>query len=44
MNVATQRQGDNLVLITDGRVDGTNASDFQDAMAAGNSICGLLPF
>ena len=32
MNVETQRQGDSLVLITDGRVDGTNATDFQDAM------------
>ena len=32
MNVETQRQGDSLVLITDGRVDGTNATDFQDAV------------
>ena len=32
MNVEPQRQGDSLVLITDGRVDGTNATDFQDAV------------
>ena len=32
MNVESRREGENLVLITDGRVDGTNATDFQDAM------------
>ncbi len=34
MNVEAQRQGDNLLLITEGRVDGTNATDFQDAVKA----------
>ena len=32
MNVEIQREAANLVLIADGRVDGTNASHFQDAM------------
>ena len=32
MNVDVQREGDNLVLSTDGRIDGTNATSFQDAM------------
>ena len=32
MNVESQRQNEKLVLVTEGRVDGTNATDFQDAM------------
>ncbi|MCY4365574.1 MAG: STAS domain-containing protein [Chloroflexi bacterium] len=32
MNVESRRDGTNLVLKADGRVDGTNASEFQDAM------------
>ena len=32
MNVEVQREGDSLVLSTEGRVDGTNANSFQDAM------------
>lgn len=32
MNVESRRDGNNLVLKADGRVDGTNASEFQDAM------------
>ena len=32
MNVASHRDGTNLVLKAEGRVDGTNASEFQDAM------------
>ena len=32
MNVEARREGTNLVLKADGRVDGTNASEFQDAM------------
>ncbi len=32
MNVEAQRQGESLVLITEGRVDGANATDFQDAL------------
>ena len=34
MNVESRREGSSLVLIADGRVDGTNASEFQDAMKA----------
>ena len=32
MNVESRREGSNLVLMADGRVDGTNATEFQDAM------------
>ena len=32
MNVEAQRQGNCLVLVTDGRVDGTTASEFQTAV------------
>ena len=32
MNVEASREGTNLVLKAEGRVDGTNASEFQDAM------------
>ena len=32
MNVESRREGTSLVLKADGRVDGTNASEFQDAM------------
>ena len=32
MNVESRREGTNLVLKAEGRVDGTNASEFQDAM------------
>ena len=32
MNVEARREGTNLVLKAEGRVDGTNASEFQDAM------------
>ena len=32
MNVESRREGTNLVLMADGRVDGTNATEFQDAM------------
>ena len=34
MNVESRREGTSLVLKADGRVDGTNASEFQDAMKA----------
>ncbi len=32
MNVEVLNQGDSLVLLTEGRVDGTNAVDFQNAL------------
>ena len=32
MNVLVQRQGDNLALVTHGRIDGANATAFQDAL------------
>ena len=32
MKVDALNQGNSLVLVTDGRVDGTNAVDFQDAL------------
>ena len=34
MNVESRREGTSLILKADGRVDGTNASEFQDAMKA----------
>lgn len=34
MNVESRREGTSLVLKADGRVDGTNASEFQDAIKA----------
>ena len=32
MEVITERDGETLIAKTDGRVDGTNATDFQDAL------------
>lgn len=32
MNVDTLKQGNSLILLTEGRVDGTNAVDFQNAL------------
>jgi anti-sigma B factor antagonist len=32
MNVETLKQGDSLILLTDGRVDGTNAVEFQNSL------------
>jgi anti-anti-sigma factor len=32
MNVETLKKGDSLVLLTDGRVDGTNAVEFQNSL------------
>lgn len=32
MNVESRRDGTNLVLMAEGRVDGTNATEFQNAM------------
>lgn len=32
MNVETLNQGNSLILLTEGRVDGTNAVDFQNAL------------
>ena len=32
MNVDILKQGNSLILLTDGRVDGTNAVDFQNAL------------
>ena len=34
MNVESRREGTSVVLMADGRVDGTNASEFQDAINA----------
>ncbi len=47
MKVETLNQGDNLILLTEGRVDGTNAVDFQNAMEnaiAGNDHPVILDF
>lgn len=34
MEVTSERRGDAVIVYTEGRVDGSNASDFQDAMEA----------
>ncbi len=47
MNVDTLKQGDSLVLLTEGRVDGTNAVDFQNQLESaieGNDQPVILDF
>ena len=47
MNVETLKKGDSLILLTEGRVDGTNAVDFQNALESaikGNEQPVILDF